>query len=182
MQDEEVRFAAFSQFCEGAESDKLEKIAENKATIGELGKEIQHLELEIDQLGADIAKADSDVAALGKAIQQLDTKINEIGGMEEKITEERNEDHALFEKKDTDLGESVDALDRAVAEMKTQDVEHAQTSLLQVMNAKYAPSKAKRVIASFLQKDPEVMLQSRLGAPEADAYEFQSEGVINMFD
>merc|ERR1719305_751131 len=105
-----------------------------------------------------------------------------IENQEEAVTEERNEEHALFEKKDTDLGESVDALDRAVAEMKTQDVEHAQSSLLQVMSLKYVPEKAKRVIGSFLQRDPEAMLQSQLGAPQADAYEFQSEGVIQMFD
>merc|ERR1719326_1394773 len=103
--------------------------------------------------------------------------MSQIENEEEEITEERKEEHALFEKKDTDLGESVDALDRAVAEMKTQDVEHAQSSLLEVMSKKYVPDKAKRVIASFLQKDPEVaMMQSRAGAPEADAYEFQSEG------
>merc|ERR1719504_503712 len=51
------------------------------------------------------------------------------------------------------------------------------------MSKKYVPDKAKRVISAFLQRDPEVALvQSQAGAPEADAYEFQSEGVINMFD
>merc|ERR1719473_1618929 len=106
-----------------------------------------------------------------------------IENSEEAATEEREEEHEQFVKKDTDLGESVDALDRAVAEMKTQDVEHAQASLLEVMSKKYVPDKAKRVIASFLQRDPEVaMMQSKVGAPEADAYEFQSEGVIQMFD
>merc|ERR1719159_1023291 len=50
------------------------------------------------------------------------------------------------------------------------------------MSLKYVPEKAKRVIGSFLQRDPEAMLQSQLGAPQADAYEFQSEGVIQMFD
>merc|ERR1719158_2453555 len=104
-----------------------------------------------------------------------------IENQEEAVTEERNEEHALFEKKDTDLGESVNALDRAVAEMKTQDVEHAQSSLLQVMSLKYVPAKAKRVISSFLQRDP-ALVQAETGAPQADAYEFQSEGVIQMFD
>merc|ERR1719326_717696 len=108
--------------------------------------------------------------------------MSQIENQEEEITEERKEEHALFEKKDTDLGESVDALDRAVAKMKTQDVEHAQASLLEVMHARYVPEKAKRVIGSFLQRDPEALMQSQAGAPQADAYEFQSEGVINMFD
>merc|ERR1719486_1002713 len=146
-------------------------------------KSIEGLSLEIDQLSADIKKADADIAGLGKKIAALDEAMKNIESQEEEMTEERKEEHALFEKKDTDLGESVDALDRAVAEMKTQDVEHAQSSLLQVMSLKYVPTKAKRVISSFLQRDPEVMLQSQAGqAPQADAYEFQSEGVIQMFD
>merc|ERR1719247_818265 len=182
MQEEQVRFASFSQFCEGAEKEKVQRIEESKETIGELAGEIEGLELEIDQLDADIKKADADIAGLGKKIAALDEAMKSIENQEEEVTEERKEEHALFEKKDEDLGESVDALDRAVAEMKTQDVEHAQSSLLQVMSLKYVPEKAKRVIGSFLQKDPEAMLQSRLGAPEADAYEFQSEGVINIFD
>merc|ERR1719390_771 len=182
MQEEQVRFAAFSQFCEGAEADKVQRIESSKATIGGLNGEIEGLSLEIDQLSADIKKADADIAGLGKKIAALDEAMKNIESQEEEMTEERKEEHALFEKKDTDLGESVDALDRAVAEMKTQDVEHAQSSLLQVMSLKYVPEKAKRVIGSFLQKDPEVMLQSQLGAPQADAYEFQSEGVIQMFD
>jgi septal ring factor EnvC (AmiA/AmiB activator) len=182
MQEEQVRFAAFAQFCEGAEADKVQRVEASKETIGELNGEIEGLELEIDQLSADIQKADADIGALGQKIAALDEAMKEIGGQEEEVTEERKEEHALFEKKDTDLGESVNALDRAVAEMKTQDVAHAQASLLEVMSKKYVPEKAKRVIGSFLQRDPEVLLQSRLGAPEADSYEFQSEGVIQMFD
>merc|ERR1719326_2577050 len=108
--------------------------------------------------------------------------MSQIENQEEEITEERKEEHALFEKKDEDLGESVGALDSAIAEMKTQDVEHAQASLLQVMHKRYVPEKAKRMVSSFLQRDPEAMLQSQVGAPEADAYEFQSGGVIKMFD
>merc|ERR1719502_707843 len=162
-------------------SIETEGIEESKETIGELSGEIETLGLEIDQLAADIKKADADISSLGKKIAALDQAMKSIE-TEEEVTEERKEEHALFEKKDTDLGESVDALDRAVAEMKTQDVEHAQASLLQVMSLKYVPEKAKRVIGSFLQRDPEALMQSQTGAPEADAYEFQSEGVIQMFD
>merc|ERR1719486_553487 len=135
-------------------------------------KSIEGLSLEIDQLSADIKKADADIAGLGKKIAALDEAMKSIENQEEEVTEERKEEHALFEKKDTDLGESVNALDRAVSEMKTQDVEHAQASLLEVTHHKYVPEKAKRLIQSYLQLD----------APEADAYEFQSEGVIQMFD
>merc|ERR1719502_1184091 len=162
-------------------SIETEGIEESKETIGELSGEIETLGLEIDQLAADIKKADADINSLGKKIAALDQAMKSIETQEEEMTEERNEEHALFEKKDTDLGESVNALDRAVAEMKTQDVEHAQASLLQVMSLKYVPDKAKRVIGSFLQRDPEILLQSQVGAPEADAYEFQSGAVTEMF-
>ena len=53
MQEEQVRFASFSQFCEGAEKEKVQRIEESKETIGELAGEIEGLELEIDQLAAD---------------------------------------------------------------------------------------------------------------------------------
>merc|ERR1719316_2040494 len=56
-----------------------------------------------------------------------------------------------------------------------------KASLIEVMHKKYVPEKAKRVIGSFLQRDPEVLLQSEAGAPEADAYEFQSGAVTEMF-
>merc|ERR1719353_456997 len=108
--------------------------------------------------------------------------MTQIAGQEKVITEERKEEHALFEKKDEDLGESVDALDRAVAEMKTQDVTHAQSSLLQVMSKKYVSSRDKAIVSSFLQRDPEALLQTKVASgPQADAYEFQSEGIITMF-
>ena len=50
----------------------------------------------------------------------------------------------MFVKKDNDHGESDDALDHEVAVMKTQDVEHTQTSLLKAMRKKYVPNKTKR--------------------------------------
>merc|ERR1719456_140483 len=172
MEEEQVRFASFSQFCKGAEESKVKSIEENTSQLGELEGEIGHLETEIDELAASIAKADSAIAHLGSKIAALAEAMKNIENQEDELTEERQEEHALFEKKDTDLGESVNALDRAVSEMKTQDVEHAQASLLEVAHKRYVLEKARRMIQSFLQLD----------APEADAYEFQSEGVINMFD
>jgi len=176
MQEEQVRFASFAQFCEGAEAQKVQRIEESKETIGELQGEIEGLELEIDQLAASIEKADADIAGLAKKIAFLDGAMKSIESDEEEVTEERNEEHALFEKKDKDLSESVDALDRAVAEMKTQDVKHAQASLIQVMkHEQYVPDSAKKEITAFLQQ------RVQTGAPAADAYEFQSGGVIDMF-
>merc|ERR550514_2049750 len=174
IQDEKVAFASFSTFCEGAEKEKVERIEASKESIGNLEGEIGNLELEINQLAANIKKADSDIAALGAKIASLDAALKKIANGEEEVSEERKKEHAAFEKRDKDLGESVSALDRAVVELKSQDVEHAQASLLEVMHHKI-PEKAKRVITSFLQREDAT-------APEADAYEFQSEGVVTMFE
>ena len=88
MQEEQARFASYSTFCEGAEADKITKIAENTQAIGELAGETEGLQLGIEQLGADIDKADADIAGLGKKIAALDNMMKEIGGMEETIIEE----------------------------------------------------------------------------------------------
>ena len=105
-------------------------IEDNTQQIGELNKEIKTLGDEIGQLAASIDKADSDIAQLGSKIAALDNAMTELAKEEEAATEERNEQHDLFEKKDTDLGESVDALDRAVAEMlsRTPDVKMLKES------------------------------------------------------
>merc|ERR550514_175828 len=174
VQEEKVNFATFTTFCEGAEAEKVRSIESNKESIGNLEGEIDSLELEINQLAANIKKADSDIAALGAKIASLDAALKKIESGEEEVSEERKKEHDAFEKRDKDLGESVSALDRAVVELKSQDVEHAQASLLEVMHHKI-PEKAKRVITSFLQRED-------AAAPEADAYEFQSEGVVTMFE
>merc|ERR1719460_3540182 len=43
------------------------------------------------------------------------------------------------------------------------------------MNKKYVPEKAKQTISAFLQR-------GQTGAPEAAAYEFQSDAAIQLFD
>merc|ERR1719456_1580281 len=71
-QDEKVRFAAFSQFCEGAAEEKVRSIEANTKAIGQLEGEIDSLEHEIDVLSANIQKADADIATLGSKIATLD--------------------------------------------------------------------------------------------------------------
>ena len=75
-QDEEVRFAAFKQFCAGSAAEKTRSIEEADSAIGKITGEIEDLSLEVDQLGADIQKADSDVEQLSKKIGALATEIN----------------------------------------------------------------------------------------------------------
>merc|ERR1719265_1273005 len=173
VQQEKITFAELATFCEGAEAEKVRKIEANKEAIGALEGEIDTLQLEIDQLGANIEKADSDIANLGKKIAMLDAALKKIDAGEEEVSEERKKEHAEFEKKDKDLAESVDALSRAVVELKSQDKK--TPSLIEVMHNKRIPQKAKKLVTAFLQRDTQE-------GPQADAYAFQSDGVVDMFE
>jgi len=78
-----------------------------------------------------------------------------------------------------DYSESVDALQRAIAVLKKQSYDRKQSSLVQLSSLKLIPAEAKKAIDVFLQQDPEGLAVS---APEANAYEFQSSGVIEMLE
>merc|ERR1719199_889998 len=83
-----------------------------------------------------------------------------------------------------DYSESVDALERAIAVLKKQTADRKQASLLQVSsltNLRLIPDDAKRAIDAFIQQDQEDESLA-VSAPEANAYEFQSNGVIEMLE
>jgi len=76
----------------------------------------------------------------------------------------------------------VDALGRAIAVLKKQMHDRKQAaSFAQVKKLAHynlIPDEAKRAISAFLAQDPEVLIQ----APEANAYEFQSSGIVDMLE
>jgi len=72
-----------------------------------------------------------------------------------------------------DVSESIDAIARATQVLKQREGDVPQ-SLLQVANSQYIDAKAKAVITSFLS------LEGGASAPEANAYEFQSGGVVEL--
>jgi len=81
-----------------------------------------------------------------------------------------------------DYSESIDALERAIAVLKKQAYDRKQASFAQVSALKelnLIPAEAKKAIDAFLQEDPEGLAVS---APEANAYDFQSSGVIEMLE
>merc|ERR1719199_1074892 len=83
-----------------------------------------------------------------------------------------------------DYSESVDALERAIAVLKKQTADRKQASLLQVSSLsslRLIPDDAKNAIDAFIQQDQEDESLA-VSAPEANAYEFQSNGVIEMLE
>jgi prefoldin subunit 5 len=169
---EQVQFAAYKQFCDDTTVEKARAIKEAEQTI--------------EVLKADIQKYIADAALLTKEIAELDEDIAVWGGDIKAATKVREIEKTDYDATHTDYSESVDALQRAIAVLKKQAHDRKQASSLAQVTAlkslSLIPKEAKRVIDLFLETgeaEPEGLAVS---APEANAYEFQSHGVIEMLE
>merc|ERR1719333_418239 len=138
----------------------------------------------IGKLKADIQKYTADAAKLTKEIAELDEDISIWTGDIKAATNVREIEKADYDATHKDYSESVDALQRAIAVLKKQAHDRKQASLVQVAALKdldLIPQKAKNTIDLFLAQgaEPEGLAVS---APEANAYEFQSSGVVEMLE
>merc|ERR1711871_1931652 len=101
-------------------------------------------------------------------------------------TKVREIEKADYDATHADYSESVDALERAIAVLKKQAYDRKQASFAQLSALKtlqLIPAAAKRSIDVFLQQDPEASDEGlAVSAPEANAYEFQSHGVVEMLE
>merc|ERR1719426_482840 len=61
-QDEEVRFAAYKQFCEGTTAEKKDSVAAAEELMEQLEADIGKAESDAAQLAEDIAGLDKDIA------------------------------------------------------------------------------------------------------------------------
>jgi len=164
--EEQVQFAAYKQFCDDTSVEKKRSIAEAEETI--------------EVLKADIEKYTADAAALTEKIAKLDEDISVWEGDVKAATKVREIEKADYDTTHKDYSESIDALERAIGVLKKQDTDRKQSALLQVTAQSLIPDDAKRTIESFLSQDPDEGLA--VSAPEANAYEFQSGGVIEMLN
>jgi prefoldin subunit 5 len=168
--DEQVQFAAYKQFCDDTSVEK--KRAVEKATEA------------IDMLKADINKYAADAELFGKEIAGLDEDVSVWNGDMKAATKVREIEKADYDATHKDYSESVDALSRAIAVLKKQAHDRKQTSLAQVAALKdmnLIPEKAKRIINAFLSTETDTV-ESLEAAPEANAYEFQSHGIVEMLE
>merc|ERR1719389_435424 len=165
--EEQVQFAAYKQFCDDTTVEKQRAIKEATAKM--------------EQLVAAIQKAEADAATLAKEIAQLAEDISVYEGDKKAATEVREMENADYLTTHKDYSESVDALERAIATLKKQAYD--RTQLLQVNQLQLIPEHAKKVINAFLSQGDE-MEQDPLdvSAPQANAYEFQSSGVVDMLE
>jgi DNA repair exonuclease SbcCD ATPase subunit len=167
---EEVQFAAYKQFCDDTTANKQKAIEEANALIEELKADIFQYATEAEELGKQIAQHDEDIA-VWTGDQKAAKNVRAI---------EKADYDALHK----DYSESVDALERAIAVLKKQAYDRKQAAFLQVAKQlktlDLIPKEAKRALDVFLSQDPEETLA--ISAPEANAYEFQSQGIIDMLD
>jgi len=148
-------------------------------TSRELGFEIKTAKSDIEKYLAAAAKADSDVAKLSSEIKKLEDELAATEGEKAEATEVRNAQHAEYVKLSTDYGESVDALERAIQTMqsKNYDVPQAEALLQQMAVAKPG---MRRVLAAFIQESQRQ--ESARGGPAVAAYEFQSDGIVQLLE
>jgi len=142
----------------------------------DLGFEIKTGESTIEELIAFIEKSDNKVAELATAIGKLEDDIARMEGEKKDATAVRDKEHAEYIKVSTDYAESVDALERAIQVLTSQAYDRPQAEMLLQQMAKTTPGMT-RVLAAFLQQKA-----AQDGAPAVDAYEFQSQGIIEMLE
>merc|ERR1719197_123897 len=165
--EEQVQFASYKQFCDDTTVEKQRAIKEANEMI--------------EMLQADIQKYEADAARLAKEIAQHDEDISTWEGdfkAATKVREIENTDYLATHK---DYTESIDALDEGIATLKAQahDVKQAAAALAQVSASSIIPAESKRIIDAFLSQDPDDE-NLAVAAPEANAYEFQAQGIVDM--
>ena len=164
---EQVQFAAYKQFCDDTTVEKTRAIKEAEETIEILKADIQEYTATAAQLTKEIAAHDEDISVWTGDMKAA-TKVREM-------------EKADYDAMHKDYSESVDALERAIAVLKKQSHDRSQASFVQVKalaSVSLIPKEAKQAIEAFLQQDPEEGLA--VSAPEAEGYEFQSSGIVEM--
>jgi len=161
--EEEVEFAKFHEWCDQVRDEKTNSIAEATA--------------QIEELAAAIDKAESDAEVLASEIADLEKEVAQLTADADSATALRKKENGDYTATHLDLSESVDAVARAIATLKSREADVPQ-SLLQISSLSGVSEQEKAVIRSFVA----LQTGSEAGAPEANAYEFQSGGVVSLLE
>jgi len=177
-QEEEVKFAALAVWCTGTRKRKQDEVIAGSDLIAKQEAKIQKAVVHIKESSARIHELEEDVGRWAQDQKSANT-----------VRSREKEDYTATA---ADYSESLDALTGAIETLKKQNVDRPQAdllqqALLQVQSQKLVPKHAKRALAAFLQQaararaasDEDSLLPA---APEANAYEFQSGGVIEMLE
>merc|ERR1719428_1528668 len=172
--EEAKQFAAYKQFCDDTTVEKQRSIKEANEMIDILQADIQKYEEDAALLAKEIAKHDEDIACW-EGDAKASSKVREI-------------EHSDYVATHKDYSESIDALGEGIATLKkqTHDTKQAAASLMQLTTKNYTiPVELQAKIQSFLaspdpQPEPADDENLAVEQPEANAYEFQSQGIVDM--
>jgi len=180
--EEQVQFATYKQWCDDTTTEKQKMIKEADQMIEGLHADIEKFEAEAELMTEEIAKLDEDTSVF-QGDMKAATKVREV-------------EKADYEATHQDYTESVDALAMAIEVLSKQTHDRKQADLIQLQEAlskvkgsELIPEKSKKAIDAFLAEDPDIGLsltvdsqRLEVAAPEANAYEFQSQGIIDMLE
>merc|ERR1719428_2159953 len=115
----------------------------------------------MSRLGSDVASMEADVKAQ---------------------TAQREKEHAVYEGESQDYAETLDALDRAIMVLSKQnyDRKQAAAALIQLSGKNELPQRAQAMISAFMAIMDANDDSQAPTPPEANAYEFQSGGIVDM--
>jgi DNA repair exonuclease SbcCD ATPase subunit len=174
MHDEKVRFTSLQQWC--------------KSTSGEKLRTIEAAAHSIDQRTADALKANADAESLGKDIDDLDGKLtaSELEGNNAKSIRKSELDE--YTKSHQDMSDAIDAVERALATLRSRKDDVPQAVLMQVQRASalavsrpgLAEDTRKAVLLATAMAD--AAKESYGQTPRANAYEFQSGTVVELLE
>jgi peptidoglycan hydrolase CwlO-like protein len=146
-QEEATEFAKFDQWCKG-------QFKEKKGDIADGGQKIDKLKAEIEKAGTLIKGTDARIKELEEDVSRWTRDMKSAGDV-------RAREKTDFQATVADYGESVDALEGAIATLKKQDFTRAQakllqTSLIQVQSrhrsAPPMPAELQRTLAALSQE------------------------------
>merc|ERR1719159_168124 len=134
----------------------------------------------IESLTADIEKYEAEAAIAAKEVASLDADISTWEGDTTAAVKVREIEHTDYVATHKDYSESIAALEMAIATLQktSGDVKQAAAALTQVSTSKLFPDESRHAIEAFLSMGTGEM--EKLGAPEANAYEFQSQAIVDM--
>jgi len=167
MHDEEVAFATFSTWCQEESSSLKKEIASDAE--------------EIESLAANEGKLRSDAETLAGEIAELNANVERFETERKGHDDQRDKDNKEFLAVSQDHSESVDALDRALVHLQKQSYDRpaalaqlSSTVRHRAMSALKARSEDPSAEDGYAKKGLEY------DAPEANAYEFQSGGIVGV--
>jgi len=144
----------------------------------EIGFSLKDAAAAIDELSSFATKADSDVEVYGADIASLEAEIAKLDAELKEATEMRASENAEYLKVSQDLGESVDALDRAIQVLSSQNYDRPQ-AMMMLQKMASSVKGMPRVLAAFLEMKDQA---AQPGAPDVAAYEFQSGGIVSLLE